>query len=159
MREFPSDRLNLGNFYDPDGSRPGRTDVKNNQSYLVSEDCRVFDAGFFRINNKEAHGMDPQQRILLETTYEAREAAGWPLEQIEGSSTAVDKIGPVNVIIPGSYASIPGRQTLCHSLMFFISVPLLLNNSQAFSVLQLLTYLSQKARSSSQQCCFVILLL
>ncbi|KAG6365497.1 hypothetical protein INS49_007108 [Diaporthe citri] len=63
--------------------------VKNNQSYLLSEGCRVFDAGFFRINNKEAHGMDPQQRILLETTYEALEAAGWPLEQIEGSSTAV----------------------------------------------------------------------
>lgn len=33
--------------------------------------------------------MDPQQRILLETTYEALEASGWPLEQIEGSSTAV----------------------------------------------------------------------
>lgn len=89
IREFPSDRLNLGKFYDPDGSRPGRTDVQNNQSYLLSEDCRVFDAGFFRINNKEAHGMDPQQRILLETTYEALEAAGWPLEQVEGTSMAV----------------------------------------------------------------------
>lgn len=89
LGEFPSDRLNLENFYNQDGSRPGRTDVEGNRSYLLSEDCRVFDAGFFRINNKEAHGMDPQQRILLETVFEATESAGWPLEQMEGSSTAV----------------------------------------------------------------------
>lgn len=33
--------------------------------------------------------MDPQQRIQLETAYEALENAGFSLEQIRGSSTAV----------------------------------------------------------------------
>lgn len=89
LREFPTERLDLSGFYSQDGSRPGCTNVRGNKSYLLSEDCRVFDAAFFRINNKEANGMDPQQRILLETVYEGLETAGWPLERMQGSSTAV----------------------------------------------------------------------
>ncbi|PKX89195.1 lovastatin nonaketide synthase [Aspergillus novofumigatus IBT 16806] len=88
IRDFPLERLNLSNFYSQDGEYHGRTDVQN-QSYLLQEDCRLFDAAFFQINPKEAHGMDPQQRILLETVFEAFEAAGWPLDTIEGSPTSV----------------------------------------------------------------------
>lgn len=88
LKDFPPDRLNLHGFYNPNGELHGRTDVSN-RSYLLDEDCRVFDANFFRISPKEAHGMDPQQRALLETVFEATEAAGWPLELIEGSLTSV----------------------------------------------------------------------
>lgn len=88
VRDFPPERLNFSKFYSPDGEQHGRTDVQN-KSYLLQEDCRLFDASFFRINPKEAHGMDPQQRILLETVFEALEAAGWPLDTIEGSPTSV----------------------------------------------------------------------
>ncbi|KUJ09018.1 lovastatin nonaketide synthase [Mollisia scopiformis] len=88
IRDFPVDRFNFSGFYDQDGDRPGCTNVQG-QSYLLQEDCRLFDNAFFRINNKEAHSMDPQQRILLETFFETLEAAGWPLEKMEGSSTSV----------------------------------------------------------------------
>lgn len=88
VRDFPPERLNFSNFHSEDGEAHGRTDVKN-RSYLLEEDIRHFDAAFFRINPKEAAGMDPQHRILLETVYEAFEAAGWPLDTVEGSQTSV----------------------------------------------------------------------
>ena len=88
LRDFPEERLNLSSFYSPHGDHHGRTDVQN-RAYLLEEDCRLFDAAFFRTNPKEARAMDPQQRMLLETVYEAIEAAGWLLEDIENSPTSV----------------------------------------------------------------------
>lgn len=86
--EFPEDRLALSNFHNTDGSFHGSTNVVN-KSYLLSEDIRTFDASFFQINTKEAESMDPAQRILLETVYEALESAGYPLERVDGSDAAV----------------------------------------------------------------------
>ncbi|SFS02415.1 beta-ketoacyl synthase N-terminal-like domain-containing protein [Anaeromicropila populeti] len=40
------------------------------------EDIECFDADFFEINHQEAVFMDPQQRLILETAYEALEDAG-----------------------------------------------------------------------------------
>ncbi|PKX89311.1 polyketide synthetase [Aspergillus novofumigatus IBT 16806] len=82
------DQLNITNFYHPNGDHHGCTDVPN-QSYLLEGNIRHFDASFFNISPAEADGMDPQQRILLETTYEAMEAAGYTLDQLRGSPTAV----------------------------------------------------------------------
>jgi acyl transferase domain-containing protein len=88
VRDFPPDRLNLSNFYSKDGESHGNTDV-HRRSYLLQEDIRRFDAAFFHINPKEAAGMDPQHRIVLETVYEALEAAGLPLNDVKGSQTSV----------------------------------------------------------------------
>lgn len=86
--DFPPERLRLSSFYNENGEHHGQTNVQN-KSYLLQEDCRLFDAAFFRINPKEAESIDPQQRILLETVYESFESAGWPLHAVEGTSTAV----------------------------------------------------------------------
>ncbi|XEU96090.1 hypothetical protein FSHL1_001375 [Fusarium sambucinum] len=84
---IPPERFNVDAFYSSNGDKNGCTDVK--KAYLLSEDIRLFDASFFKINPREAEAMDPQQRLLLEAVYEATETAGLPMEDLKGSDTAV----------------------------------------------------------------------
>ncbi|KAF5663828.1 polyketide synthase [Fusarium heterosporum] len=104
-KEFDAERLNLERFYHISGDTHGSTDVAN-KSYLLEEDTRLFDAAFFGISPLEASGMDPQQRILLEATYEAFESAGMTLEQLRGSLTSVH-VG----VMTSDWANIQARDT------------------------------------------------
>jgi phthiocerol/phenolphthiocerol synthesis type-I polyketide synthase C len=84
--EFPKDRVpNIDNLIDP-GRTPGKI-ISRSGGFLEKID--EFDAGFFRISPKEAEKIDPQQRILLELTYEAMEDAGIKMEEAWGSRTGV----------------------------------------------------------------------
>ncbi|WEW56050.1 hypothetical protein PRK78_001485 [Emydomyces testavorans] len=87
LTDIPKERFNIDGFYHPNGMHHGTSNVK--QSYLLQEDHRAFDAGFFNIKPVEAHSIDPQQRLLLETVYESLEAAGLSIERLSGSQTGV----------------------------------------------------------------------
>lgn len=91
LAPIPDSRFNSAGHYHADGAHHGRSNVAH--AYLLaddnSSDPAAFDAEFFGINPVEARAMDPQQRMLLETVYEAVEAAGMTLEGLRGSDTAV----------------------------------------------------------------------
>ncbi|GFY63851.1 fatty acid synthase [Trichonephila inaurata madagascariensis] len=48
-----------------------------------------FDNQFFGVHNKQAHMLDPQARILLESTYEAIVDAGYDPEELRGKNIGV----------------------------------------------------------------------
>jgi hybrid polyketide synthase/nonribosomal peptide synthetase ACE1 len=87
LRKIPEERFNIKGFYHPDPIHHGTTNVQS--SYFLDEDPSKFDANFFGIPPKEAESIDPQQRLLMETVYDGLCAAGLPMEQLRGSSTAV----------------------------------------------------------------------
>ncbi|KAI0966399.1 hypothetical protein F4678DRAFT_484245 [Xylaria arbuscula] len=87
LKEIPTSRFNVEGFYHEDGEHHGSSNVKH--AYLLEEDHRVFDHRFFNISPREAETMDPQMRMLLETVYEGIESAGYSMQQLRGSSTAV----------------------------------------------------------------------
>ncbi|KAF2431623.1 putative hybrid NRPS/PKS enzyme [Tothia fuscella] len=86
-KKIPKERFNADAFYHPDGGHHGATNVR--YAYTLEEDFRHFDAQFFQTKPVEANSIDPQQRILLETVYEAIEAAGIGIERLQGTETAV----------------------------------------------------------------------
>ncbi|KNB53282.1 hypothetical protein AC230_07285 [Streptomyces caatingaensis] len=85
ISEFPTDR-GWDVEHDPDPDRIGTT-VTRHAGFLY--DAPDFDADFFAISPGEAVTIDPQHRLLLETTWEAIEGARLDPTALRGSSTGV----------------------------------------------------------------------
>ena len=80
------------------GSGVGRLGELFPDAAVQSEACRFgayldgidqFDAEFFRISPVEAQLLDPQQRLMLETSWRALEDAGMDPDRLQGSRTGV----------------------------------------------------------------------
>ncbi|KAG5979385.1 Type I Iterative PKS [Claviceps digitariae] len=85
--EIPKDRVSKDGYWHPNPEKKGC--FNSSGGYFLQEDISEFDATFFNISQAEAQAMDPQQRQLLECTFEAIEAAGIPKEEIAGKNMAV----------------------------------------------------------------------
>uniref|UniRef100_UPI0005BCB4DE type I polyketide synthase n=1 Tax=Chromobacterium haemolyticum TaxID=394935 RepID=UPI0005BCB4DE len=86
VSEVPAQRWDAERYFDADPDAKGRIYCRTG-SFL--DDIASFDAGFFGISAREAAMLDPQQRMLLEVTWEAVERAGMTAAELKGSATGV----------------------------------------------------------------------
>ncbi|MFR9772533.1 HAD-IIIC family phosphatase [Nocardia sp. SC052] len=86
LSEVPPGRWSVDGLYDPDPAAEGKAYTFRG-GYLTQVD--QFDAAFFGIGPREAAVMDPQQRLMLELSWEAIERSGRDPRQLQGSTTGV----------------------------------------------------------------------
>jgi acyl transferase domain-containing protein len=86
VSEIPPERFDIDAWYDPVPGRPRRI-ASRFGGFLDNID--QFDADFFGISPYEAVRLAPQQRLMLQTTWEALEDAGIPQERAAKCRTGV----------------------------------------------------------------------
>jgi acyl transferase domain-containing protein len=83
---IPPDRWDADAFYDADPDAAGKMSTRR-AGFI--DDVANFDAQFFGIAPREAEYMDPQHRLMLETTWHAIEHAGLAASDLAGTPTGV----------------------------------------------------------------------
>lgn len=82
--EHPTTRWDIEKYYDATLGLPGKIYTRRG-AYIETVD--EFDPHFFGISPREAKNMDPQQRLVLEVSWEALENANIPPDTLQGSRT------------------------------------------------------------------------
>lgn len=85
--DIPEDRWDVEKYYDEDENIPGKMYCK--KGGFLDGNIGDFDAKFFNISPKEATALDPQQRLMLELTWEAFENADLDITKYNGTNTGV----------------------------------------------------------------------
>ena len=84
--ETPAERWSVDEFY-ATSTAPGKMITK--WGGFLTDPIDTFDPPFFGISKREADGMDPQQRMILQTTHQALEHAGQPPFEVPAAPVGV----------------------------------------------------------------------
>lgn len=85
--KVPQNRFNIDAYFHHNLERPGSINVLG--GYFLDGNLEDFDPTFFNMTPIEAMWLDPQQKKMLEVSYECLESAGVTLNEVSGSNTAV----------------------------------------------------------------------
>lgn len=86
ISEVPTERWDVGRFYDPTPGLDGKTACK--WGGFLADPYR-FDPLFFNLSPAEAEVMDPQQRLFLQACWHALEDAALPPSRLSGARCGV----------------------------------------------------------------------
>ena len=86
LREIPNERWDVDAYFDPEMTVPGKMYVR--QGYYL-DDIDQFDPQFFGLSPREAESLDPQQRLVMEVSWETLEHAGIAPSKLRGGKTGV----------------------------------------------------------------------
>ncbi len=86
LRDIPDVRWDVDAYYDPEVSVPGKMYVR--QGHFL-DDIDQFDPQFFGLSPREAESLDPQQRLVMEVSWETLEHAGIAPSALQGGKTGV----------------------------------------------------------------------
>ncbi|PYG86581.1 polyketide synthase PksN [Ruminiclostridium sufflavum DSM 19573] len=101
ITEIPPERWDYSLFYDSDKEKEGKMCSKWGG---FIQDVDKFDPLFFNISPSEAENIDPQERIMLETTWQALEEAGYSTKRLHELQQEGHNIG---VFIGSMYQQYP----------------------------------------------------
>ncbi|KAJ5429590.1 hypothetical protein N7491_006606 [Penicillium cf. griseofulvum] len=153
----PTSRYEASAWHHPSHERKGA--INHDSGFFLQEDPSRFDAPFFSITAKEAEGMDPAQRLLLEVAYETFENGGIPIDTLPGSNTAVYSGSMTNDYellstrdiydMPHNSATGNGRTMLANRLSWFFDLqgPSIMMDTACSSSLTAVHLAAQSLRS------------
>ncbi|KAJ5494350.1 hypothetical protein N7463_010437 [Penicillium fimorum] len=153
----PTSRYEASGWHHPSHERKGA--INHDSGFFLQEDPSRFDAPFFSITAKEAEGMDPAQRLLLEVAYETFENSGIPIDTLPGSNTAVYSGSMTNDYellstrdiydMPHNSATGNGRTMLANRLSWFFDLqgPSIMMDTACSSSLTAVHLAAQSLRS------------
>ncbi|KGO60765.1 Acyl transferase/acyl hydrolase/lysophospholipase [Penicillium expansum] len=153
----PTSRYEASAWHHPSHERKGA--INHDSGFFLQEDPSRFDAPFFSITAKEAAGMDPAQRLLLEVAYETFENSGIPIDTLPGSNTAVYSGSMTNDYellstrdiydMPHNSATGNGRTMLANRLSWFFDLqgPSIMMDTACSSSLTAVHLAAQSLRS------------
>ncbi|KAK2961530.1 putative Phenolphthiocerol/phthiocerol polyketide synthase subunit C [Blattamonas nauphoetae] len=89
IETIPKERWDAEYFHDPDNLGLVGKSNQNQGGFMKGWNPEEVDLKFFHFSPREAKLLDPNQRLLLELTYETFEDAGLTLNDMSGSRTGV----------------------------------------------------------------------
>ncbi|WP_440119135.1 type I polyketide synthase [Paenibacillus sp. QZ-Y1] len=106
VKEVTPDRWDVSKFYSQDIEAPNKSIGK---WCGLLDDVYSFDHRFFSISPREAKNMDPQQRIILEVSWQCIEDSGISLQRLQNQVTSV--YAGVMTVDHRQMASLPELET------------------------------------------------